>query len=196
MCIVESCAVLCCQTRLSSHRYSIRLGLVTIKASYCLIHIISKLIRSFSAFPGALHRGVSFACGVSSLIWSGCSNLTLRAFGCRWGSWRAPMNTWVWKEQEEARRCWWVTTHFSEHLRCTIPHKHSYIFKLSFPCRIQKTNKHSFMCLFKQLNAAASLCNVLLLTTSNCCTAGARGKSQLLCSAVMRKATGGWEKTG
>lgn len=144
MCIVESCTVLFCQTRLSSHRYSIRLGLVTIRASYCLIHIIFKLTRPFSAFPGALHGGVCFACDVSSLMCSGCSNLTVRAFGCRWGSWRAPMNTWVWKEQEEARRCWWVTTRFPEHLRCTTPHKHSYIFKLSFPCWIQKQNKTLF----------------------------------------------------
>lgn len=36
-------------------------------------------------------------------------NLTVGVFGFRWGSWRAPMNTWAWREQEEARRCWWVT---------------------------------------------------------------------------------------
>lgn len=42
-------------------------------------------------------------------------------FGFRWGSWRAPMNTWVWREQEEARRCWWVIAHTHIHTNTHIP---------------------------------------------------------------------------
>lgn len=111
----------------------------------CIIHIIFILIRQLNAFPGAMHW---------SVFRLFCINLSDCVFGFRWGSSRALMNTWVWKEQEEAKRCWWVTT--------LIQVMQSTGCFTVLPLNIRKEEKHSLLFSSWLFCANYTLCGVFL----------------------------------
>lgn len=92
----------------------------------------------------------------SCLLCWGCFNVTVCVFGSRWGSWRVLTNTWVWKEPEEVRICWWVTPNLSEHLKVHLQSLNTEKTPfVSLNCEILQP--HYATCCFTPLQTAAQL---------------------------------------